>query len=105
MILSKYRFPNAGGKIFIREGSVKNYVNEMNIIPFILNSTFPHHALAQIITKIGNTPFEAEGHTENAQRKYKENISDFYTHHIHIIHEDSIKSLVKNLYSIKNNEN
>lgn len=105
LILSKFRFPNAGGKTFIREGSVKNYVKEKNVIPFILNSTFPHHALAQIITKIGNTPFEAKGYTENAQRKYKENISDFYTHHIHIIHEDSIKSLVKHLYSIKNNGN
>ena len=98
LLLSTLRFPKAGGQTFIRHGRVKQYVNEQKIIPVILNSSYYSHALSQLKNKIGNTPFEADGHTKNSQNNYKDDMDNFYNRHIHILHNDSIKSQVNHLY-------
>ena len=98
LLLSTLRFPKAGGQTFVRQGRVKQYVNEQKIIPIILNSSYHSHALSQLKNKIGNTPFEADGWTKNSQENYKADMANFYNRHIHILHNDSIKSQVNHLY-------
>lgn len=98
LLLSTLRFPNAGGQTFIRQGRVKQHVNEQKFIPIILNSSYHSHALSQLKNKIGNTPFEAERYTMNSQKNYKDNMVNFYNRHIHILHNDSVKSQVNHLY-------
>jgi hypothetical protein len=98
LLLSTLRFPKAGGQTFIRQSRVKQYVNEQEIIPVILNSSYLSHALSQLKHKIGNTPFEAEGYTKNSQDNYKADMENFYNRHIHVLHNDSIKSQVNHLY-------
>ena len=98
LLLSTLRFPNAGGQVFIRQSRVKQYVNEQKIIPVILNSSYHSHALSQLKNKIGNTPFVAGGYTEKSQKSYKEGMDRFYNRHIHILHNDSIKSQVNHIY-------
>ena len=98
LLLSTLRFPKSGGQIFIRQSRVNQYVNEQEIIPVILNSSYHSHALSQLKNKIGNTPFEAYGYTKNSQENYKVDMVYFYNRHIHILHNDSIKSKVNHLY-------
>ena len=98
LLLSTLRFPKAGGQTFIRQSRVKQYVNKQEIIPVILNSSYHSHALSQLKNKIGNTPFEAEGYTKNSQDNYKADMENFYNRHIHVIHNDFIKSQVNHLY-------
>ena len=98
LLLSTLRFPKAGGQTFVRQGRVKQYVNEQNIIPIILNSSYHSHVLSQLKNKIGNTPFEADGWTKNSQENYKADMANFYNRHIHVLHNDSIKQQVNHLY-------
>lgn len=98
LLLSTFRFPKAGGQTFIRQSSVKQYVNKQEIIPVILNSSYHSHALSQLKNKIVNTPFEADGYTKNSQDNYKADMENFYNRHIHVLHNDSIKSQVNHLY-------
>lgn len=98
LLLSTLRFPKAGGQTFVRQGRVKQYVNEQKIIPIILNSSYHSHVLSQLKNKIGNTPFEADGWTKNSQENYKADMANFYNRHIHILHNDSIKQQVNHLY-------
>lgn len=98
LLLSTLRFPKAGGQTFVRQGRVKQYVNEQKIIPIILNSSYHSHVLSQLKNKIGNTPFEADGWTKNSQENYKADMANFYNRHIHVLHNDSIKQQVNHLY-------
>ena len=98
LLLSTLRFPKAGGQTFVRQGRVKQYVNEQKIIPIILNSSYHSHVLSQLKNKIGNTPFEADRWTKNSQENYKADMLNFYNRHIHILHNDSIKLQVNHLY-------
>lgn len=100
LLLSTLRFPKAGGHTFIRQSRVKQYVNEQKIIPVILNSSYHSHTLSQLKNKIVNTPLEADNdsYTKNSQENYKADMAKFYNRHIHILHNNSIKSQVNNLY-------